>query len=59
MQEYGVIQSKMKFKETSFIFRISRESFKPVRLFRETADVQLKIIALVCPEAAFSFLLSL
>ena len=59
MQKYGVIQSKMKFKEASFIFRISRESFKPVRLFREIADILLKIIALVCPKAAFSFLLSL
>lgn len=58
MQEYGVIQSKMKFKETSFIFHYSRESFKPVRLLREIADVLLKIIALVCPKAAFSFLLS-
>lgn len=58
MQEYGVIQSKMKFKETSFTFHISRESFKPVRQFREITYMLLKIITLVCSKATFLFLLS-
>lgn len=39
MQEYSALQSKMKFKETGFIFHISWESFKLVRLFRETTYI--------------------
>ena len=48
----------MKFKEASFTFHISRESFKPVRLFRGITYMLLKIIALVCSKATFLFLLS-
>lgn len=53
MQEYNVLGSKILFKETGFIFHISREYFKPVKVFRKIIHILFLKIALVVPKLHF------